>query len=270
MTVPTLRHGLPTLAIPARMLRSLIIGIAAVAVMVPAAFAQWPTTCVELSDIVEQQLGNDDRVGFYEQRYGTRAETVCRREHGEAVRQAFGWPTATPTPTPTATPTPTPTPEPTPQIERSNWSFRRGTFGHGGTYISAVVTSSYFYSDDRYAEGPARLYVRCNNGGESTDVFINFGDNMYLAGLYDTMRVVHHFDDETEQTSWWTESVNNEAAFAPNAIEVTFALDAIAASRLSITIRSYDGEKTTARWTLRGHNNPRHPALQVLKECGRI
>ena len=39
----------------------------------------WPTTCVDLNDIVEAHLGNDNNVGIYQRVYGSAAEAGCQR-----------------------------------------------------------------------------------------------------------------------------------------------------------------------------------------------
>lgn len=56
-----------------------------------SAFAKWPTTCVELNDIIESIYGNYDNLGLYQKTYGDQAEQACRAEHREGVRQAFRW-----------------------------------------------------------------------------------------------------------------------------------------------------------------------------------
>ena len=53
--------------------------------------AQWPTTCVELNDIVEAHLGNDHNVGIYQQVFGDQAEQACRNDHRDDVRSVFAW-----------------------------------------------------------------------------------------------------------------------------------------------------------------------------------
>ncbi len=55
------------------------------------AAAQWPTTCVELNDIVEAHLGNDHNVGIYQKVFGDQAEQACRNDHRDDVRSVFAW-----------------------------------------------------------------------------------------------------------------------------------------------------------------------------------
>ena len=49
---------------------------------VSAALAEWPTTCVELNDLIEASLGNDENVGIYQRVHGDQAESACRQDHG--------------------------------------------------------------------------------------------------------------------------------------------------------------------------------------------
>ena len=53
--------------------------------------AQWPTTCVELNDIVETHLGNDNNVGIYQRVFGDQAEAACQNDHRDDVRGVFAW-----------------------------------------------------------------------------------------------------------------------------------------------------------------------------------
>ena len=52
---------------------------------------QWPTTCVDLNDIVEAHLGNDGNVGIYQRVFGDQAEQGCQNDHREDVRAVFSW-----------------------------------------------------------------------------------------------------------------------------------------------------------------------------------
>ncbi len=64
--------------------------VAAAAVATPV-FAQWPTTCVDLNDIVENHLGRDNNVGIYQRVFGDQAEAACQGDHREDVRGVFAW-----------------------------------------------------------------------------------------------------------------------------------------------------------------------------------
>ena len=51
----------------------------------------WPTTCVELNDIVEGHLGNQGNVGIYQNTFGDQAEAACQNDHRNDVRSVFAW-----------------------------------------------------------------------------------------------------------------------------------------------------------------------------------
>ena len=74
-----------------------------------AALAQWPTTCVELNDIVEAHLGNQNNVGIYQRVFGDQAEQACQNDHRDDVRGVFAWAFADYEPAPSQ-PAPAPTP----------------------------------------------------------------------------------------------------------------------------------------------------------------
>ena len=74
-----------------RLLRAFLVAVCATFILVPFAFAQWPTTCVELNDIVEAHLGNTQNVGIYQKVFGDQAEQACQNDHKQDVQQTFAW-----------------------------------------------------------------------------------------------------------------------------------------------------------------------------------
>ena len=58
---------------------------------------QWPTTCVDLNDIVEEHLGTPHNVGIYQNTFGDQAEAACQNDHRNDVIAVFGWAIATET-----------------------------------------------------------------------------------------------------------------------------------------------------------------------------
>ena len=78
-----------------RRFRVVVVGVVLAAVVaavgaVPV-LAQWPTTCVDLNDIVEAHLGNDSNVGIYQRVFGDQAEAACQNDHRDDVRGVFAW-----------------------------------------------------------------------------------------------------------------------------------------------------------------------------------
>ena len=97
----------------------------------------WPTTCVDLNDIVEDHLGNQGNVGIYQRTFGDQAEQACQNDHRNDVRGVFAWafPEASSATMPGAAPAPPPASSlPT---EFGNGSFEVGVDVAPGTYRSA-------------------------------------------------------------------------------------------------------------------------------------
>ena len=93
-----------------KLVRAILIAAVAMAALTTSVFAQWPTTCVELNDIVEAHLGNEGNVGIYQRVFGDQAEQACQNDHRDDVRGVFAWAFADPgaAPPPATPPTPTP------------------------------------------------------------------------------------------------------------------------------------------------------------------
>ena len=88
---------------------------------------EWPTSCVDLNDIVEAHLGNDHNVGIYQRTFGDQAEAACQNDHRNDVRSVFAWAiggevTAPAPPPPVATPQPTPAPQ-QPSATSKLWTY---------------------------------------------------------------------------------------------------------------------------------------------------
>ena len=70
---------------------AVVLAAATIAALSTVVFAQWPTTCVDLNDIVETHLGNDNNVGIYQRVFGDQAEAACQNDHRDDVRGVFAW-----------------------------------------------------------------------------------------------------------------------------------------------------------------------------------
>lgn len=77
-----------------------VVAVAAAAAFSTPVFAQWPTTCVDLNDIVEQHLVRTNNVGIYQRVFGDQAEAACQGDHREDVRGVFAWAFGLATPAP--------------------------------------------------------------------------------------------------------------------------------------------------------------------------
>lgn len=74
-----------------KLLRTALLGLTAALLTALPAHANWPTTCVELNDLVEYRLGNHHNVGIYERVFGDQAEQACRNDHRNDVRRVSTW-----------------------------------------------------------------------------------------------------------------------------------------------------------------------------------
>lgn len=91
--------------------RALALAIAVVLLTVAGVQAQWPTTCVEANDAFEANAGRLQNVGIYQRVYGNAqaAESACRQDHRDDIRDAFWWAVQGTDPAP-APPAPSPPP----------------------------------------------------------------------------------------------------------------------------------------------------------------
>lgn len=99
-----------------RTILAVLVAILTLTVALSIAYAAtpggWPTTCVELNDIIETHRGNLDRVGLYQRVHADQAEQACQNDHRAQIQTWFAWIRPTPTvPTiPTQAPIATPAP----------------------------------------------------------------------------------------------------------------------------------------------------------------
>ena len=68
-----------------------IVAIAVAAAHEDHSTDDWPMTCVDLNDIVEEHLGNDHNVAIYQKTFGGQAEAACQNDHRDDVRGVFAW-----------------------------------------------------------------------------------------------------------------------------------------------------------------------------------
>ena len=68
-----------------------IVAIAIAAAHDDHSTGEWPTSCIDLNDIVEEHLGRTGNVGIYQRTFGDQAEAACRNDHRNDVRSVFAW-----------------------------------------------------------------------------------------------------------------------------------------------------------------------------------
>ena len=146
---------------------------------------QWPTSCVDLNDIVEEHLGRTGNVGIYQRTFGDQAEAACQNDHRNDVRSVFAWAIAeteggqrAPQPTPASSLVPQPSPE--------------GTFTGRGSAVQFIQLPgglydfSVHYNTDNFFSislvGLTTKLIFVNLGGESgqTERRLRIDEGIYL------------------------------------------------------------------------------------------
>ena len=162
-----------------------IVAIAIAAAHDDHSTGEWPTSCVDLNDIVEEHLGRLGNVGIYQRTFGDQAEAACQNDHRNDVRSVFGW--AFPEASGEAMPGEAPPPAPASNLptEFGNGSFEVGVDIAPGTYRSEgpadaralfcsfarLKTAGASYTDlDELIEiqnvqGPAIVTIEASDGG---------------------------------------------------------------------------------------------------------
>ena len=245
-----------------RIFRSLVAAAAAMIVFVPAAIAQWPTTCVELNDIVEAHLGNHENVGIYQRVFGTEAETACQNDHRDDVRSVFAWALGVVPPTP-ATPPPVPA-VPSPPEFTSNW--------HSETDREEVTAHERRFAAVANASGErANLLVRCNVTTRDLDIYVYFPTEYLLDYDDDGLHVQWRWNDDAHhQSGRWSSSTDNDAVFVPDHQLEEIGYGLIHARKLAFRVTDDYPDEITSIFELKfsGPMNE-HPVTHAFQACGR-
>lgn len=212
-----------------------------------SAFAQWPTTCVELNDIVEAHLGNDGNVGIYQRAYGLAAEEACQADHGDDVRSVFAWAALTIVQAPVS------------DISReTNWRY-------GADYDP--LTSDYrivAYVED---EGGNKIQAQCNVTQAVPGLYVRFGGYTYLSTVSyrsNEVNVEWRIDDGVPvKTRWVTDDGNDTLWIPPN------QMDEMAQRFTQATRFVVRADGSTVAFSFSGAHSPNHPVAYVLRSCGR-
>ena len=204
--------------------------------------AQWPTTCVDLNDIVEAHLGNDGNVGIYQRAFGASAEDACRRDHRGDVQAAFGWAIGA---------------SAWPIEAASSWWYEEFTHPDtGGPGYGA------------YHGSPTGIFVEfqiLEDDGELF-VFIKPSSNAHIAGRSSDGRVPvqYSFDDTPHSDALWYATGSEDGAYTEGSKAAEFASRLLTASKLDFRATSSDGSTYTRTWTFDGSDHHAHPIRKVL------
>lgn len=246
-----------------RYVRAFIVGLCAFALLAPTALAQWPTTCVELNDIVEAHLGNDENVGIYQRVFGDQAEQACQNDHRDDVRSVFAWAIGSaPQPASTTQPAPVQPPSPTPAAT-DLWEYEIDT---------DPVTQTSEHIATNWSAGDVGILVRCLTD-ESTpfEIFVSWLYARIDGGSDNLARVEYRFHGSEPQSELWGTSGSKQAVFVRQSNIDSFAQELL--TRPALTIRATSDE-TLKQYTVEieldgGRDNPNHPIQRVMAACDR-
>ncbi len=241
----------------------------------PEDIGSWPETCVELNDIVENHLGNDRNVGIYQRTFDEQAETACRQDHADDVRDVFGWAapcqlgqTAPANPASTARPT-NPT-SPTFQHLALSDSALRGvlvTLPWLGCHVYPWLADGVSGHDYRYLESLMNL-ARINESFAMevasypwfTDG-IDFYREAEWGALRDLTKIAQHYPEllsEIRELPWITDQRPDPTGFA------LLSLERLAASSVELAILT-----ATSPWMLDGVADHEAGAVAALGELAK-
>ena len=245
-----------------------VVGLLTVAT-VAVVKAQWPTTCVELNDIVEAHLGNHSNVGIYQKTFGDQAEQACQNDHRNDVRSVFAWAigeTQAPASTPTQAPVSTPesSPQPTPAPVRTNWREVEDRDQFSPTQGQSVG----FYV---LGTGGATVNVSCLDEAEPIfpAIWIHFrGTYVYLLAYDDELEVKWFWNDDTQINTGIWEVLDDDTVLVPEWQIPEIAYGLVHAGRLTFRVTEDSGERHDAVFNFVGAGAPDHPVRRVMQACG--
>ena len=164
-----------------------ILSIAAIAIAAAHddhSSGQWPTSCVDLNDIVEEHLGRTGNVGIYQRTFGEQAEAACRNDHRNDVRSVFAWAIGgAPAPPPQQTPAPASplVPPPAPQGTFSSPEEKQFVHLPGGSYVfSMQYNFESFYSAQLIGLTDKTLFTSLAGGSGQVERTIGIDEGIYL------------------------------------------------------------------------------------------
>ena len=241
----------------------------------PEDIGSWPETCVELNDIVENHLGNDRNVGIYQRTFDEQAETACRQDHADDVRDVFGWAAPcqlgqTAPANPASTARPTNSTSPTFQHLALSNSALRGvlvTLPWLACHVYPWLADGVSGHDYRYLESLMNL-ARINESFAMeiasypwfTDG-IDFYREAEWGALRDLTKIAQHYPEllsEIRELPWITDQRPDPTGYA------LLSLERLAASSVELAILT-----ATSPWMLDGVADHEASAVAALGELAK-
>lgn len=239
-----------------RLILATLVSISLTVTSAAVVFAQWPTTCVELNDIVENHLGNQGNVGIYQRTFGDQAEAACQNDHRDDVRSVFAWAIGTFTPSVV---------EPQPVSLDTNWVVQ--TFHDAITGDETRVT---FVKN----EGDGVVAVGCQVNTRKLNIYIEFGGyaSFYSFSGPEQRAVIWRWNSEAvTHSANWLIGDDSSTLFVPESHKQAVARGLIASERVAFRAKtgSGDDEQATEIFSFTGAGISNHPVAYIFGVCGR-
>ncbi|MDE2898703.1 MAG: hypothetical protein OXO54_10310 [Chloroflexota bacterium] len=228
-----------------RIALSMVVAAVAAFGLATPALAQWPTTCVDLNDIVEAHLGNEGNVGIYQRVFGPGAEEACRRDHRDDVQRTFGWAFWEV------------------QSEGQNdagWIYYEyeeidiGISGFAAGYTSDVEIIIDFRTDLKYPERSGlHAWIEF---GPSTNIPVRDSDRR--------VGVQYRFDDGPYGDALWRRSSSRQSVYAWRAQAAEFVRRLLSAASLDFRVLDAGRSVYAETWVFDGSDHHAHPIRKVL------
>lgn len=235
-----------------RRISAIVVGFILSISLVSSVSAQWPTTCVEVNDIVEAHLGNHQNVGIYQRAYGLQAEQACQADHGSDVREVFAWAALVVTTAPVS------------DISReTNWIY-------GAWYDP--IDSHYINVAYLQTEGESKIQAQCNLTTLRSSVLVKFGGYTYLSTGYrsNSINAEWRIDNQAPVSGQWiVDDDDSDTVWLPQSQINNLAQQIANAQRVVVRVTDSSGDQETAAFSLSGAGASNHPLLYVLRACGR-
>ena len=232
-----------------------IVAIAVVAAHDDHSTGQWPTSCVDLNDIVEAHLGNDHNVGIYQRTFGDQAEAACRNDHRDDVRSVFAWALGS-------------TVAPTQEVSLdTNWTIQ--TFHDE---ITGDETRVAFVKN----EGRGTIAVGCELKTYTVNIYVDFGGLAFFHAGWTGPQVKNavwrwNSDAHTSNAAWQIGD-DPSTLFVPESHKTEIARGLINSDRVAFRALSGlgdGGDPVTESFSFIGSGIPNHPVAYIFGVCGR-
>ena len=212
------------------------------------ASGQWPTSCVDLNDVVEAHLGNTGNVGIYQATFEDQAEAACRNDHREDVRSTFAWAFG---------------------LEASSPQWLAGDVGGKIGWSYSVLGNLSFAHYFAHSDTSGDFMAMCNPDDNTGSAALRFPLSRFSAPIGETIVTYPGPDGEYQGAHWSSNAQGLVLTTNPNELFLGL-LRAGFAGESGIAIFAVDqlDWRYSVYVSTTGLDSPDHPFIRVLADCG--